>query len=222
MHDRTAPEGVDGGEPLEQFDSLDQERLAVKAGMWIFLATEILLFGGILSAYVYYRVGDAAGFALGSSRLDLVAGSLNTIVLLSSSLTMALAVRAAALEDRRAATIFLILTMALGATFLGIKLTEYQHKIHDGLLPGPNFREPASEIASTQLFYSFYFATTGLHAAHMVFGLVLLALMVGALHGRSSLERRRSRLEMAGLYWHLVDIVWVFLFPLLYLYGRHT
>lgn len=202
---------------LHQFDSLPQQRLAVRLGIWTFLVTEVMLFGAIFGAYTVYRYLYPAMFAAASHHLDVVAGAINTAVLIGSSLTMALAVHQST-AGRRGSTLFLLLaTMFLGTAFLGIKAYEYSHKIQDGLVPGPSFSGPATE----QIFFSFYWLMTGVHAAHMIIGLGVMAAMVYAVWKNIPPERQRSQIEVTGLYWHFVDIVWVFLFPLLYLIGRH-
>lgn len=206
---------------LHQFDTLPQQRLAVRLGIWTFLVTETMLFGAIFGAYTVYRFLYPAMFTASSHHLDVVAGAINTAVLIGSSLTMALAVHQST-AGRRGSTIFLLLaTMFLGTVFLGIKAYEYSHKIHDGLVPGPGFVEPAPELGSSQIFFSFYWLMTGVHAAHMIIGLGVMAVMVFGVWRNNPAERQRSQIEVTGLYWHFVDIVWVFLFPLLYLIGRH-
>lgn len=214
-------EGAAHGDVLHQFEALPQQRLAVRLGIWTFLVTEVMLFGTVFAAYTVNRFLHGATFTAGSHHLDVVAGAINTGVLISSSLTMALAVSQAAYGRRRSTIIFLIATMIFGTLFLGIKSYEYAHKIHDHLVPGVGFIEPAPELGSSQIFFSFYWLMTGIHAAHMVIGLGVLAAMVYVVWRNGPLERKRSQVEVAGLYWHFVDIVWVFLFPLLYLIGRH-
>jgi cytochrome c oxidase subunit 3 len=203
------------------FDSMEQQRDASSLGMWVFLVTEILFFGGLFLAYTVYRSQYARAFAEASRHLDISLGTFNTAVLIVSSLTMALAVYSAALGRRKAIILFLLATMALGGVFLGVKAVEYAHKFHDHLVPGPNFRFPGADARQAEIFYSLYFAMTGLHAAHMIIGIGLLTVLV--------LQARKGRygpdyytpVEISGLYWHFVDIVWIFLFPLLYLIGRH-
>jgi cytochrome c oxidase subunit 3 len=188
--------------------------------MWIFLVTELMFFGGMFTAYVAYRALFPGAFGHASAHLDVRLGTLNTAVLIGSSLTMALAVRAAQLGSR-AVTRWLGLTAALGATFLGVKAWEYAHKLHEGLLPGPHFHYAGADAPQAELFFSIYFAMTGIHALHMVIGLGLLAwLAVQARRGRFG-PAWFTPVEMSGLYWHFVDVVWIFLFPLLYLIGRH-
>ena len=203
------------------FNSMEQQRDASSLGMWVFLVTEILFFGGLFLAYTVYRSQYPRAFAEASRHLDITLGTFNTAVLIISSLTMALAVYSAALGRRKAIIAFLLATMALGGVFLGVKAVEYSHKFHDHLVPGPGFRFPGADANQAQIFYSLYFAMTGLHAAHMIIGIGLLTVLV--------LQARKGRygpdyytpVEVSGLYWHFVDIVWIFLFPLLYLIGRH-
>jgi cytochrome c oxidase subunit 3 len=212
------------------FDDGEQQYEAANLGMWLFLATEILFFGGLFAGYTQYRYWYQDEFAFGSHHLDVWLGAINTGVLLTSSLTMALAVLAAQTSDREGTVRFLILTMILGSLFLGVKAYEYHHKYIDRLVPGPAFEMPAihdatashpplSEIAAgpVEIFFSFYFAMTGLHALHMVIGIAILGwLTIRAGRGAFSSDYF-TPVEMTGLYWHFVDIVWVFLFPLLYL-----
>ena len=206
------------------FDDAEQQFEAANLGMWLFLATEVLFFGGLFAGYAQYRYWYPEAFTAGSHHLDLVLGTINTAVLLSSSLTMALAVHSSQTSQRRAAVRFLLGTIGLGTVFLGIKAFEYYHKFVEHLVPGRWFDlgEHASKAVSeghVELFFSYYFAMTGLHALHMVIGVVLLGILtVAAYRGRFSAEYY-TPVEMTGLYWHFVDIVWVFLFPLLYLIG---
>ena len=203
------------------FEDMDQQREAVALGMWAFLVTEILFFGGLFASYTYYRYQYPLAFAEGCHHLDLSLGSINTAILIASSLTMAFAVRAAQMGARMSIVIFLLLTMVLGAAFLGIKAVEYAHKFHENLVPGKYFVYQGENVSQVQLFFSLYFAMTGMHALHMVVGIGLLTVMViQSFLGRYSAEYH-APVEMVGLYWHFVDIVWIFLFPLLYLIGRH-
>jgi cytochrome c oxidase subunit 3 len=202
------------------FDDAEQQRDAATLGMWVFIAQEVMFFGGALTAYVVYRNWYPAAFAHASRELDVVLGAVNTAVLISSSLTMALAVHGGQTGRRAQVLWSLLLTMALGATFLVVKTFEYAHKFHEGLVPGPYFRYHG-DADEAQLFFSVYFALTGLHALHMIIGLGILAvLVVMARRGRFG-PHYYTPLELSGLYWHFVDIVWIFLFPLLYLIGRH-
>jgi cytochrome c oxidase subunit 3 len=207
-----------------QFEDLTQQHEAGRLGMWIFLATEILFFGGMFTAYTIYRALHLASFITGSHLLEVQFGAANTAVLICSSLTMALAIRAAQTGGSRSQIIFwLILTMILGATFLGLKFRfEWYHDYVEHIVPGFGFeyRPQWGPLApSVQMFMCFYFFMTGLHALHMVVGLGVLAVLVGmAARGRFT-SQYYVPLEISGLYWHFVDIVWIFLFPLLYLIG---
>ncbi|HEX9637142.1 MAG TPA: cytochrome c oxidase subunit 3 family protein [Acidobacteriota bacterium] len=204
-----------------QFDDLEQQREAGYLGMWTFLVTEILFFGGIFTGYTAYRALYPEAFAIGSHHLDYWLGTINTAVLILSSLTMALAVHASQLGRRRPLAGFLIATMVLGAAFLGVKWFEYAHKFQTGWIPGPDFAYTGPHAPQVELFVSFYFALTGMHALHMVVGLgILTVLLVQAWHGKFSPEYH-SPVVVSGLYWHFVDIVWIFLYPLLYLIGAH-
>jgi cytochrome c oxidase subunit 3 len=204
------------------FEDLGQQKEASTLGMWLFLATEVLFFGGLFAAYLIYRVWYPETFGEASRTLDITLGTVNTLVLIVSSLTMALAVHASAVNHRRALVLFLVLTMILGAIFLGIKAVEYYDKFTHHHIPGASFQFHEGDPYHAQLFFSLYFALTGLHASHMVIGLGLLSvLLFMSWRGRFS-STWHTPVEMIGLYWHFVDIVWIFLFPLLYLVDRHS
>ena len=204
-----------------QFDDLTQQYDACTLGMWVFLLTEIMFFGGLFAGYTVYRTAYPAAFAEGSHHLDVVLGAINTAVLIGSSLTMVLAVQAAQHGQRWPLVRFLVGTMALGLVFLGIKAVEYGHKFAEHLVPGSGFASTGPRSGQVQLFFSFYFGMTGMHALHMVIGIGLLTVLaLLAWRGRFSAEYY-TPVEIVGLYWHFVDIVWIFLFPLLYLLGRH-
>lgn len=203
-----------------QFDDLAQQREAASLGMWAFLITEVMFFGGLFTAYAFNRFHYPQAFAEASLHLNYVLGAINTAVLICSSLTMALAVRSAQLGHRRALIVRLLLTILLGSVFLGIKVVEYADKFHHHLVPGPSFTFEGPHAREAQLFFSCYFAMTGLHALHMIIGIgILTGLVVLSWRGRFSPEYY-SPVEMSGLYWHFVDIVWIYLFPLLYLISR--
>ncbi len=203
------------------FESYEQQKEASFLGMWVFLVTEIMFFGGLFAAYVVYRSANSSAFMNGSYELDIKLGTINTAVLIGSSLTMAMAVWAASKDKRKLTVAYLLGTIVLGTTFLGIKVVEYSHKFHDHLVPGPHFSWPGEDSAGVEMFFNLYFAMTGLHALHMIIGIgILLTLTVLAWRGRFS-SRNYNLVEGTGLYWHFVDIVWIFLFPLLYLLGRH-
>jgi cytochrome c oxidase subunit III len=214
--------GQDGPPELQHhFNTMEQQREASSFGMWLFLVTEILFFGGLFTAYTVYRHLYPHAFAEASRHLDITLGTFNTAVLIVSSLTMALAVWSAAVGRRKAIVVFLLSTMVLGGVFLGVKAVEYSHKFHDHLVPGPSFHFPGPDARPAEIFFSLYFTMTGLHAAHMIIGIgILTVLLLQARKGRYTPEYH-TPIEVSGLYWHFVDIVWIFLFPLLYLLGRH-
>ena len=213
-----------------QFDDAEQQHVASSMGMWIFLATEIMFFGGLFCCYTVYRSLYLPGFEAGSRLLEIKFGATNTVVLILSSLTMALAVHAAQTGKRRALIGFLAATMVLGLVFIGVKLYfEWYHDYLVGIMPGVRFAPSAETLAEVarfhaplahiELFMVFYFTMTGVHALHMVIGEGILAvLLVGALRGKFTPEHFNA-VEVSGLYWHFVDIIWIFLFPLLYLIG---
>lgn len=213
---------TEGGARAHQFDSAEQQVQSVTLGMWVFLVTEVMFFGGLFIAYVIYRFVYPEAYAAASHHLDIRLGAINTTILLTSSLTMALAVHGASKGRKRPTAAFLALTILLGAVFLGIKAVEYSHKFHEHLVPGTGFAVHDFPSREAELFFSLYFGMTGMHAIHMVIGIVLLAaLAVLTLRGRFGPDYY-TPVEMTGLYWHFVDIVWIFLFPLFYLIGRHA
>lgn len=202
------------------FDSLQQQHEASTLGMWLFLITEVMFFGGLFMAYFLYRHWYPEAWAEGSNELDIVLGGINTAVLIASSLTMAMAVRAAQTGARRATVNWLLITMVFGVTFLVIKFFEYKHKFELNHIPGANFVFEGPHKDQVEIFLSLYFAMTGLHALHMVIGFGLLSTIAWMAHkGRFSPEWY-TPVELSGLYWHFVDIVWIFLFPFLYLVHR--
>jgi cytochrome c oxidase subunit 3 len=204
-----------------QFDDAEQQYDASALGMWLFLVTEVMFFGGVFTAYVAYRFAFPEAFGHASNHLNLLLGGINTVVLIGSSLTMALAVHGAQVSDNRLLTRGLLGTIGLGALFLVIKAYEYAHKFHEGLVPGPSFTYPGGDAPNAELFFSLYFAMTGLHAAHMVIGIAILFVLLARARAGAYGRSYHTPVEMTGLYWHFVDIVWIFLFPLLYLIGRH-
>jgi cytochrome c oxidase subunit 3 len=210
------------GAVAHQFDDFAQQREASTLGMWAFLITEIMFFGGMFLGYVIYRASYPEAFADASNHMDIILGTINTAVLIASSLTVVLSVHAAHESKQKALLVFLALTILLGLVFLGIKFTEYAHKFEEHLFPGLNFQYQGENPGHAAIFFSFYFAMTGIHALHMVIGIgIFLVLMVSAWRGRYS-KHYFTPVEMAGLYWHFVDIIWIFLFPLFYLLGRHS
>jgi cytochrome c oxidase subunit 3 len=209
------------------FDNMEQQRDAGTIGMWLFLVQEVMFFGGLFLAYLLYRNMYPAAFAVASNTLDLTLGAVNTTALICSSLTMALAVYFAQTGNRRNQIIFIILTMMLGATFLVIKGFEYANKFkeeHIPVLGKFHWHEalPAGVLEHhVEMFFWIYFAMTGLHALHMVIGLGIMSWLLYKAWKGSFTPEYHAPVEISGLYWHFVDIVWIFLFPLLYLLGRH-
>jgi cytochrome c oxidase subunit III len=252
---------------VHQFDDMEQQKEASTFGMWVFLLTEIMMFGGLFASYLIYRIKYYPAFVAGSTSISVSWGFANTLILLGSSFTMAMAVWAAQKGIRKQQVLWLVLTMILGSAFLGVKAKEYYDKYDECHIPGHIIGKPfnawggcgvdehgnkkgdiAEEIQDharkaqtkgykvdvpsdaaaeqtakqTEIFFSFYFAMTGLHAFHMVIGLGLLTwLTLRAAHGQFGPEYF-TPMELGGLYWHFVDIVWIFLFPLLYLISRHA
>ena len=228
------------GDLFGQYQTLEQQKDSATLGMWLFLVTEVLFFGGMFLTYTINRSTYPIAFAWGSNTLDITLGTVNTAVLILSSLTMAMAVWSAQTDKKRLVTGFLIATLILGCVFLGIKFVEYSQKYEHHLIPGHNFdlsyhtegpegaaklqeafRQDPGLTAHTQLYVSLYFAMTGLHALHMIVGAGLVFwLILQSMKGRFS-RSYNTPVEIIGLYWHFVDIVWIFLYPLLYLIDRH-
>jgi cytochrome c oxidase subunit 3 len=215
------------------FENLEQQRDAGTLGMWFFLGSEVLFFGGVFTAYAMMRESAPAGFRAGSNHLNPVLGGINTAVLLTSSLTMALAVWSSQTRQRTLLQLFLALTLLFGSAFLGIKASEWYTEYAEGLLPGDTFGttihgEPIKEVGSEtpvppelrkamELFFVFYFIITGLHGLHMVVGLAVLGVQLALALRTNFGIADYGPVEISGLYWHFVDIVWIFVFPLLYL-----
>jgi cytochrome c oxidase subunit 3 len=212
------------------FDTMEQQKEAGMVGMWLFLLTEIMFFGGLFLAYTIFRTTYPQGFQQGSHLLDVNLGALNTVVLIVSSLTMAMAVYYSQRGDKKKLVGFLFLTLLLGCTFLVVKYFEYKEKIDHHLFPAAMTYHPAEtgdhSVAKehqqpVRVFLWIYFLMTGLHALHMIVGAgILITLIVMAQRGKFD-KQYNSPIEISGLYWHFVDIVWIFLFPLLYLTGAH-
>jgi cytochrome c oxidase subunit 3 len=224
-----------GGHVAHQFVDREQQKEAAALGMWVFIAQEVLFFGGLFTAYAVYRHQYPDAFSAGSHHLSYRIGFANTLVLIASSLTMALAVWSAAVGKKRRVVGFILATILLGSVFLGVKYFEYRGKIApclgDGpyagcLVPGERFDASAvhlggAEGGHVQIFFSLYFGMTGLHALHMIVGIPILA-TIAFLAGRGRFSPEyHTPVEIVGLYWHFVDIIWIFLFPLLYLIGAH-
>jgi cytochrome c oxidase subunit 3 len=217
------------------FDTLGQQKSAASLGMWVFIAQEIMFFGGMFTAYLIYRMWYHAGFADASNELDLTLGAVNTAVLIASSLTVAMAVHAAQEGKQKQIVGFLAATLLLGVVFLGIKYVEYSAKfqLHEShhaaamirLFPMAGWFHVDGELLpianQMRIFMVLYFALTGMHALHMIIGIGLLLWIMRMAHKGEFSPRWYTPVELFGLYWHFVDIIWIFLFPLLYLVSRH-
>ncbi|MCG3160752.1 MAG: Cytochrome c oxidase polypeptide I+III [Acidobacteria bacterium] len=204
-----------------QFDDVEQQRDAATMGMWVFLATEVLFFGGLFASYIIYRTLYPAAFAVASQTQDIVLGTTNTAVLIISSFAVAVAVYGAQTGRRRTTIWALALAIALGVVFLVIKFYEYYQKYVDHHVPGPSFEFPAPYTEPAKMYFTLYFLMTGLHAIHMIVGCGLLAVMIIMARRGDFTREYHSPIENSGLYWHFVDIIWIFLYPLFYLIGRH-
>jgi cytochrome c oxidase subunit III len=199
------------------FHTAAQQFEASKIGMWLFLVTEILLFGGLFTGYGILQYMHPEAFVSAHHHLDRVMGSINTVVLLVSSFTMVMAVWAAQTSRRKQQVMYLTLTLLCAATFMVIKYFEYNHKIHEGLLPGPYYTYTGPHHPQENLFFSFYFMMTGLHGIHVLGGMGAIGwLLYRARKGHFN-ARYYTPVDLIGLYWHLVDLIWIYLFPLLYL-----
>lgn len=203
--------------PPFQFDSVGQQRVAARLGIWIFLGTELMFFGPLFAGYYFVHFTDAAGLTLAARHTDLLLGTINTGVLMTSSLCMALAVASAEAGDRRASVRMLWSVAALGIAFLLIKSGEYAKDIATGFVPG-NSTGPGGYAG--QMFRLLYYAMTGLHAIHLCIGIGLVVRFALAIRAGHEAAANLARLETVGLYWHFVDVIWLFLFPILYLPGR--
>jgi len=223
------------------FETVEQQKEAASFGMWLFLLTEIMFFGGMFAAYLIYRNWYFAAFADASKTLSIWLGGINTLVLITSSFTMAMGVWCAETRRRRGLVLSLALTILLGISFLGIKYNEYSEKFEKHHVPGASFsvetfvNPTADEMknekivalapdlaAKTEIYFSLYFAMTGMHALHMVIGIGILTVLLIKAWGGAYTNGHMTTIENFGLYWHFVDIVWIFLFPLLYLISRHV
>lgn len=214
------PEVVhDHRDVAHQFADAEQQHASAELGMWLFLVTEIMFFGGLFLAYFIYRESYPIAFTMGSHYLNVRLGTINTGILLTSSLTMALAVGAAEQSQRGWLVVLLLATMVLGSVFLGIKGWEYYQKYSEHVIPfaGWTFEPAGSHRAGMMAFFNLYFLMTGLHALHMVIGLAMLALLTAWACRGEWPQSRLSLVHNVGLYWHFVDLVWVYLFPFFYL-----
>lgn len=199
------------------FNDIETQNYAVRLGMWLFLGTEVLLFGGLFLGYTVYRWLYHPTFHAASRELNLLLGGVNTVVLITSSFTAAWAYHAVKHNNVKLGIRLLVLTILCACGFLIIKYFEYAHKFHEGQLPGQWYRFHELQLPGANLFFTIYFLATGLHALHVIIGMTILAILtVGAIRGRYH-GRNYVGVELGVLYWHLVDLVWIFLFPLLYL-----
>jgi cytochrome c oxidase subunit 3 len=203
-----------------QFENPFQQEEAATLGMWLFLATEVLFFGAPLLAFALYRHAYLGAFVEASRHLDITLGTVNTAILLCSSLAMAFGAHEAQKGNNRRLAMFLAATILLGAAFLGIKFYEYYEKYAEGFIPGVTFVWHGADGVHARLFFLFYFFLTGLHAAHMIVGIGLLLILMIRARARAFSSLYYTPVDLAGYYWHFVDIVWVFLFPILYLMDR--
>ncbi len=204
----------------EQFDDMPQQQEASTLGMWTFLATEVLFFGGMFLAYITYRHLYPSAFAAASQHTLVLHGTVNTAILLTSSLTMALGVYAAQRSNSKWLVRYLLITIFLGCCFLGVKALEYHQDLQEHLWPGPHFRQGLP--VQSQIFWVLYWAMTGLHALHVTVGLAILSIIAVMARQRKFSEHYHTPVEVSGLYWHFVDIVWIYLYPLLYLINRSS
>jgi len=214
------------------FDSMEQQRASERLGMWMFLVTEVLFFAGLFTAYAAYRIWYPEAFAAVSSRMNVLLASINTFVLLTSSLTITLAIRSARLGLKGQLVRNLLLTAFLGCLFLGFKSYEYYVDFQEGLVPGTLYvnnshvgdelRAEGIKDSQAQLFLSFYYVMTGIHCLHLIIGVGLVLYLVGEVYRGKVPPEAYTTIELTSLYWHLVDIIWLFLMPLVYLAGPHT
>lgn len=212
------------GDPLvrHHFRSAEQQRESETLGMWVFLATEIMFFGVLFVAFTVYRMYYPQAFGQGSADMNVLLGSINTAVLITSSLTMALAVSSAASDQQRSLRWWLVLTMLLGCAFIVIKGFEYYQHYLDHKMPAVWFEATGADAGKVQMFFVFYFFMTGLHVVHLLVGIgVLLVILGRSMAGHFSAQYHMP-VAIAGLYWSFVDIIWVFLFSIFYLQGLHV
>jgi cytochrome c oxidase subunit 3 len=201
------------------FESAKTQFDAGRMGVWLFLVTEIMLFGGLFCGFVVFRSWHLDAFIEAHHHLDKWMGATNTVVLICSSLTMALGVRAAQTNNRQQAVGMMALTLLLALVFLGIKAGEYSHKFSEGLLPGNAFNGAEFVHPEAKIFFAFYFMMTGIHGIHVLIGMGLITWVMLRSVNREFSSRYFAPVENVGLYWHLVDLIWIYLFPLLYLIG---
>lgn len=201
------------------FSDLEQQKDSAKLGMWLFLVTEVLLFGGLFVAYAIFRAWHPDMFYNAHKMLDVSMGAINTVVLITSSFTMALAIRSIQMNRSRQSMWLLIITLMLAGVFLVIKYFEYSHKFHLGQLPGQFYTFEGVEGNNPHIFFSIYFMMTGLHGFHVICGIGVIAWLARRTARGDFSSEYYTPVELTGLYWHLVDLIWIFLFPLFYLIG---
>lgn len=204
------------------FRTAEQQRETETLGMWIFLATEVMFFGALFVAFTAYRMYYPQGFGIGSADMEIVLGSVNTAVLITSSFTMALAVYSAEEGKDGLTSILLVITILLGLAFLGIKFTEYYNHFTDHKMPGVSWSYSGPDAPHVEMFFVFYYVMTGLHAVHMIVGVGILAVILGRVAAGSFSAEYHTPVAIAGLYWSFVDIIWVFLYAIFYLQGLHV
>lgn len=204
-----------------QFSTAAQQREAATLGMWVFLATEVLFFGALFLAYTVYRTTYAAEFLAASRHTLIWVGTINTAILLISSTLMVLGVHAMEEGATHRSRRCLFGTAALGSLFLTLKGFEYRTEIHEGLLPGAGFVMDGAHTSHAEMFFYLYFVMTGVHALHVLIGVFLISAFAFRLGRNGAHPPTTAAIDLLGLYWHFVDVVWVFLFPLIYLVGRH-
>ena len=202
------------------FADMEQQRASATLGMWVFLVTEIMFFGGLFLAYLVYRSAHFGAFAIGSEHMDFWLGTINTVILLCSSLLVALSVHAVQVGKTKLCAVLLLIAALCGVGFLGVKSVEYYGHYQEGAVPGPYWHldlPQGTDVQNVQMFFYIYFVMTGLHAIHVTIGIGLLAVIAWfAWKGRYS-PAYHNPVHVSGLYWHFVDVVWIFLYPLLYL-----
>lgn len=204
----------------EQFEDLEKQTHAAHLGMWVFLGSEVLLFAGLFALYAGYRVMYLADFTAAIARDDVAIGTINTFVLITSSLTVALGVHEARLGRLRRTALFFAASLALGVVFLILKGTEYLAHFREGIFPGADYGYAALPGYGARMFFTLYFLMTGLHGIHVIGGMILLGwVLLGCVRGAYS-AAYHTPVELGGLYWHLIDVIWIFLWPLLYLTHR--
>lgn len=199
------------------FTDAEQQRDSAKLGMWVFLLTEILFFGGLFCAYAIYRSWYPEMFHAAHKALDVKMGFINTLVLITSSVTMALAIRFMQVGNKKATMYNLFATLVFAGIFLVIKYFEYSHKFHLGQLPGKYYTYTGIEGTNPHIFFSIYFVMTGIHGIHVIAGMIAIGIMLYKTKNDQFNASYYNPIEVTGLYWHLVDLIWIFLFPLLYL-----